>query len=89
MQHQSQGFDAATPAGKAGILDSGTVVTSAEIERHIAAGKRMQAEAIAAFLKGGFRRLVRLVHHDRSAANSTARNTGALPPVQGEHLSRA
>jgi len=84
MQHQSQGFETATAAGKAGIVDSGAVITSVEIERHIAAGKRMQAEAIAAFLKGGVRRLARLFHHDRSA-----KDTDALPAVHGEHLSRA
>jgi hypothetical protein len=54
------------------------VITGEEIERHIAEGKRMQSEAIAAFLSSAFRRLTALFaprHADT--------------PVREEHLSRA
>lgn len=89
MQHQSQdlskgattgktGTSITTDAATAGAMTSDAALTSAEIERHIAAGKRMQAEAIAAFLSGGFRRLAALFapRHDHA-------------PVREEHLSRA
>lgn len=79
MQHQSQDLSKGPTAGKTGAtITADAVVTSEEIERHIAAGKRMQAEAIAAFLSGAFRRLAALVPprhgHD---------------PVRDEHFSRA
>lgn len=57
MQHQSQGLAKGPTAGTTGIIDSTAIVSAAEIERHIAAGKRMQAEAIAAFLTAAFRRV--------------------------------
>ncbi len=83
MQHQSQGFENGTAAGTAGIFDQAPLVSSAEIERHIAEGKRMQAEAIAAFIRGGFRRLALLVRHDRKAGKAEGL------PVHGDNLSRA
>lgn len=87
MQHQSQDLSKGATTGKTGIttdaattgaITTDAVITSAEIERHIAAGKRMQAEAIAAFLSGGFRRLAALIAPRHGHA-----------PVREEHLSRA
>lgn len=62
MQHQSQGLAKGPTAATTGIVDSTVIITAPiisaeEIERHIAEGKRMQAEAIAAFLKAAFRRI--------------------------------
>ncbi|GAB4238653.1 MAG: hypothetical protein Tsb0032_42970 [Kiloniellaceae bacterium] len=77
MQHQSQDLSKGPSAGKTGILADDAVIRSAEIEHYIAQGKRMQAEAVAAALSAGFRRVSALFaprHHGE---------------VQGEHLSRA
>lgn len=57
MQHQSQGLAKGPTAGTTGLLHDDVVISSDEIERHIALGKQMQAEAIAAMLTGAFRRL--------------------------------
>jgi hypothetical protein len=86
MQHQSQGFENGTAAGTTGIFDQTSLVSSAEIERHIARGKRMQAEAIAAFFRGGFRRLALLIQHDRKSGRDG--KAGGLP-MHGDNLSRA
>ena len=83
MQHQSQGFENGTAAGTNGIVNQIGQISSAEIERHIAEGKRMQAEAIAAFIRGGFRRLALLVQQDRKADKADGL------PVQADNLSRA
>ncbi|GAB4370276.1 MAG: hypothetical protein Kow00114_30510 [Kiloniellaceae bacterium] len=72
MQHQSQDLSKGPTAGKTGILVSGTVITGAEIERHIAEGKRMQAEAIAAFLSAAFRRLAGLFHRRGASGTGSA-----------------
>jgi len=72
MQHQSQDLSMGPTAGKTGILVSGAVISSAEIERHIAEGKRMQAEAIAAFLTGSFRRIASLFHRRGEGSAETA-----------------
>ncbi len=74
MQHQSQGSAKGLTAGTAGILINDRAISAAEIERHIAAGKRMQAEAIAGFFKRCYRRL---------------RGFGSLPAQGDGHLSRA
>ncbi|WP_193371275.1 RSP_7527 family protein [Pelagibius marinus] len=79
MQHQSQDLSKGPNAGKTGIyLSSDKVITAEEIERHIAKGKRMQAEAIAALLSSAFRRLTTLFPPRH-----------AQTPVREEHLSRA
>jgi hypothetical protein len=57
MQHQNQGPSKGPTAGKTGLLANQAVITAEEIERHIAEGKRMQSEAIAAGLRAVFRRL--------------------------------
>jgi len=57
MQHQSQGLAKGPTTGTTGLYDEFPVFSAEEIERHIAAGKRMQAEAIAAFLSAAFRRV--------------------------------
>lgn len=79
MQHQKQDLTKGPTAGTTGIyVTTDAVITSEQIERHIAEGKRMQAEAIAAFLTGAFHRLGTLLplRHAQS-------------PVREEHLSRA
>lgn len=79
MQHHSQDLSKGPTAVKTGIyVSSSTVITGEEIERHIAEGKRMQAEAIAAFLSSAFRRLTALFPPRH-----------AQTPVREEHLSRA
>ncbi len=80
MQHQSQDLSKGPTAGKTGILVDDAVISSTDIERYIAQGKRMQAEAIAASLTSAFRR-VSALFQGRQAKDMT--------PVQGEHLSRA
>lgn len=77
MQHQSQDLSMGPTAGKTGILVSGTVITGAEIERHIAEGKRMQAEAIAAFLTASFRRVAGLFHRRGDSGAESAMPHGA------------
>lgn len=62
MQHQSQGLNKGPIAGNTGILISNTAISGDEIERYIAEGKRMQAEAIAGFLTGVFRRIGAAFH---------------------------
>ena len=57
MQHQSQDPAKGLNAGTTGSMFRDAVVSSEEIERHIAEGKRLQAEAIAAFLRGCSRRI--------------------------------
>ncbi len=52
MQHHSQHPAKGHPAGTAGILVNDETITSETIERHIAEGKRLQAEAVAAFFRG-------------------------------------
>ncbi len=79
MQHQSQDLSKRPTAVKTGIaITSDRVITVEEIERHIAEGKRMQAEAIRAFLGSAFRRLAALFSP-----------RPADTPVREEHLSRA
>jgi hypothetical protein len=84
MQHQSQDFTKKSSVGKTDILDSRWEVSSAEIERHIALGKQMQAEAIAAFLTDSFLRLGRLFSRQASSKPTTT-----VPGVGEERLSRA
>ena len=72
MQHHSQN----DKTGTAGILATDVVITSDVIERHIAEGKRLQAEAVAAFLRGSFARVASVFH--RNQADDTA-NGGAMP----------
>lgn len=76
MQHQGQNLSKRSTAGTTGLLASQAVVTADEIERHIAAGKRMQAEAIAAGLSGVFRRFGALFQR-RPARHETAVPHGA------------
>jgi hypothetical protein len=77
MQHQSQGLDKRPTAGTTGLLSSQLVISSGDIERHIAEGKRMQAEAIAAFLTAGFRRIGSLFQRRPAAAHEPAVPHGA------------
>jgi len=77
MQHQSQDLSMGPTAGKTGILVSGAVISSAEIERHIAEGKRMQAEAIAAFLTASFRRVAGLFYRRGDSGAQSAMPHGA------------
>lgn len=79
MQHQNQDLSKGPTAGKTGITTAtDAAITSAMIERHIADGKRMQAEAIAAFLTRTFRRLGALLPPRHNHA-----------PAREEQLSRA
>lgn len=78
MQHQNQDLSKGSAAGKTGILINDAVIRSSDIEYHIAQGKRMQAEAIAASLSAAVRRV--------SALFSTR---SAEQQVQQERLSRA
>jgi hypothetical protein len=77
MQHQSQGLDKRPTAGTTGLLSSQLVISSGDIERHIAEGKRMQAEAVAAFLSGLFRRLGAIFQRRSGPAGDTAMPHGA------------
>jgi hypothetical protein len=77
MQHQSQGLSKGPTAGKTGLYVDHVVISGEEIERHIAAGKRMQAEAIAAFLSGLFRRLGLLFQRRAATSSDTAMPHGA------------
>jgi hypothetical protein len=76
MQHQSQDLAKGPKAGTSGILISYEAISSETIERHIAEGKRLQAEAIAAFVRGAFHRVGALFQ--RHQTNHTAGN-GAVP----------
>lgn len=57
MQHQNEGLGKGPTAGNTGLFYDLPAISSDEIERHIAQGKRMQAEAIAALFTAAFRRL--------------------------------
>ncbi|MGF1592977.1 MAG: RSP_7527 family protein [Kiloniellaceae bacterium] len=57
MQHPIHDPAKGPRAGTAGIHFADPVATADEIEHHIAEGKRLQAEAIAAMLRAAFRRL--------------------------------
>lgn len=76
MQHQSQDLSKGPTAGTTGILVSSTVITGAEIERHIAEGKRMQAEAIAAFVSAAFRRVASPFHRRGASAGRSGAQSG-------------
>jgi len=71
MQHQSQspakGYETAT----AYVIPTERVIGSDEIERHIAEGKRLQAEAIAAFFAGCARRIGAVFHRPQSASGQS------------------
>lgn len=71
MQHQSQNLTMRLTAGDTGLPVT-RPITGAEIERHIAAGKRMQAEAIAAGLKWALRGLGLLFRRPPAPAQETA-----------------
>lgn len=72
MQHRSQGLAKGPTAGTTGFLHDDVVISSDEIERHIAIGKQMQAEAIAAFLTAGVRRLSALFQRRPAATHEPA-----------------
>lgn len=72
MQHQSQGLAKGPTAGTTGLIHDDVVISGDEIERHIANGKQMQAEAIAAFLTAGFRRLGSLFQRRPAATHEPA-----------------
>ena len=74
MQHQRQSSAKELNAAQTGAVMTFETISAAEIERHIAEGKRMQAEAVASLFKAGFRRLGNLLH---------------LRPQGGGELSRA
>jgi hypothetical protein len=72
MQHQSQGLAKGPTVGTTGLFDDAATISGDEIERHIAAGKQMQAEAIAALLTAGFRRLGALFQRHRAVSHEPA-----------------
>lgn len=85
MQHHSQlpakghhGPNNGPSAGKSGLLVRDETISSEVIERHIAEGKRLQAEAIAAFLRGGFARVAAVFQRHPHQAGAPASN-GAVP----------
>ncbi len=82
MQHQSEDLGKGPAAGKSGTIIAKTAISTDDIERHIAEGKRMQAEAIAAFLTEALGRLKAIFHRPAKAGDD-------LPQVQDENLSRA
>lgn len=75
MQHHSQSQNN-KPA--TGILVSAETISSETIERHIAEGKRLQAEAIAAFFRSCFTRVAAAFQRHPARTGDTARN-GAVP----------
>jgi len=77
MQHQSQDLVKGPTAGKTGLFANAVVVSHDDIERHIAEGKRMQAEAIAGFLAAAFRRLGTAVSRRPAASGDSALPHGA------------
>ncbi|MGD1878229.1 MAG: RSP_7527 family protein [Kiloniellaceae bacterium] len=77
MMHQSQDLTNGARAGKTGILINGTAISGADIERHIAEGKRMQAEAIAGFLTGLFSRIGATFRRRADSGAETAMPHGA------------
>ena len=72
MQHQSQDLSKGPTAGKTGVFLNRVVIDNDEIERHIAHGKQLQAEAIAAFLSSAFRRLGTAFHRRPTRSGDTA-----------------
>ncbi|MGE5766644.1 MAG: RSP_7527 family protein [Bacteroidota bacterium] len=82
MQHRSQGLAKGPTAGTTGLLHDGVAFSADDIERHIARGKQMQAEAIAAMLTAAFRRLGGLVQRRPAGHGSTGhRPTGGHAPA--------
>jgi hypothetical protein len=79
MQHQSQGLAKGPTAGTTGLLYDNVAISSDEIERHIAIGKQMQAEAIAAFFTAGFRRLGSLFQRRPAGHRPTGGHEPAVP----------
>jgi hypothetical protein len=77
MQHQSQDLLKGSTAGKTGLLINPVAITGEEIERHIAHGKQLQAEAIGALLTGAFRRLGAVFQRRPVSARDTAMPHGA------------
>jgi hypothetical protein len=73
-QHPAKGSN----AGTTGYLVSHETISSETIERHIAEGKRLQAEAIAAFVRGAFSRVAAAFQRAPAQASDTAGN-GAVP----------
>lgn len=72
MQHQNQDLTKGPSAGTTGIyVTTDAAITSAQIDHHIAEGKRMQAEAVAAFLTRTFGRLAALFHARHPDKNAT------------------
>ena len=82
MQHQSQDFTKKSDAGTTGTVFVVGDIDPAEVQRRIARGRQMQAEAVAALLKGAFRRLGSLIPTRTGHANGAA-------AAHEEHLSRA
>lgn len=66
MQHQSQHPTKGATTGKTDFVLSEETISSEAIERHIAEGKRLQAEAIAAFFAGCARRIGAALHRQPS-----------------------
>ena len=84
MQHHSQGLAKGPTTGTTGLLHHDAVFAADEIERHIARGKQMQAEAIAAMLTAAFRRLGDLVQrrplaHGRAGHHPATGHEPAVP----------
>lgn len=83
MQHHSQGLAKGPTAGTTGLLHHdllhGAVFSADDIERHIARGKQMQAEAIAAMLTAAFRRLGGLVQRRPAGHGAAVGHEPAVP----------
>jgi hypothetical protein len=78
MQHQTQDLAKGPKAGTSGMLVSHETISSETIERHIAEGKRLQAEAVSAFVRGAFARIAAAFQRHPAQAGDTA-GTGAVP----------
>jgi hypothetical protein len=77
-QHPAKGLQNPAKGPTTDILVSHETISSEAIERHIAEGKRLQAEAIAAFFRSCFRLVGGAFRRPPHQRNDTARN-GAVP----------
>jgi len=77
-QHPAKGLQNPAKGPTTDILVSHETISSEAIERHIAEGKRLQAEAIAAFFRSCFRLVGGAFRRPPHQRSDTARN-GAVP----------
>lgn len=77
-QHPAKGHQDPDNGPTTGIFVNDGMISSEAIERHIAEGKRLQAEAIAAFLRGCVARVGAAFHRHPAQAGDPA-NDGAVP----------